>query len=145
MKPLFIILTVIASVFATNSYAETPEATPGVIKLFNNKFYTATDVNWSTNQGMYVVDFVTNDHHATAYYDNNGELIAVIRNISSDELPMALQNKLKKNYNGYWITNLIEATNEEGTSYYVTLENADHMITLESTPTGWSTFLKSKK
>ena len=145
MKPLFIILTVIASVFTSNSYADTPNVTPVVLKSFNNNFSSAKDPSWTTNQGVYQVDFFSNDRYATAYYNASGELIAVTSNISSQDLPMVLQIKLKKNFTDFWVTELIEATNDSGTHYFVTLENADSKIILESTSMGWSTFSKNKK
>jgi hypothetical protein len=57
-----------------------------------------------------------------------------------------LTAELKKNYEGYWITDLFEIATDSQTSYYVTLENADHKIVLESVGVqGWQSYKKEKK
>jgi hypothetical protein len=61
------------------------------------------------------------------------------------QLPIALQADLKSNYNCYWISNVLEVANEEGTSYYITLETADEQLTLKSSGDSWSTFKKQRK
>ncbi|MGZ8517547.1 MAG: hypothetical protein ACXWWD_09360 [Chitinophagaceae bacterium] len=67
------------------------------------------------------------------------------RNISSLELPISLQTNLKNNYSKYWISDLFEISNNEGTSYYITLENADSKIVLKSDSNKWNTFKKMAK
>jgi hypothetical protein len=70
----------------------------------------------------------------------------VCRYISSLSLPFALQNNLKKNYSDLWVSDLFEMATKEGTSYYVTLENADGKVVLSSTDgTTWSVFERTKK
>ena len=67
-------------------------------------------------------------------------------NSSSLQLPITLQASLKNNYEGYWITDLFEMANEEGTSYYVTLESADSKLVLKSVSnTFWSNYKKQSK
>jgi len=50
----------------------------------------------------------------------------------STELPYYLQKELKEYYNEYWIANLFELSNENGTSYHVVLQNAKGTLTLSS-------------
>ena len=65
------------------------------------------------------------------------------RNISSLDMPMKLQTSLKNNYAGYWISDLFEISNNDGTNYYITMENADSKIVLKSTSDGnWSVYQK---
>ncbi len=65
------------------------------------------------------------------------------RNISSSQLPILLQTTLKKEFTGHWISDLFEIANDEGTSYYVTLENAGIKLVLKSTNnTAWTKFQK---
>ncbi|MGZ4019990.1 MAG: hypothetical protein ACXVJ5_13140, partial [Flavisolibacter sp.] len=67
------------------------------------------------------------------------------RNISSLQLPITLQADLKQRYDCYWISDVLEVANEEGTSYYITLETADEKLTLKSNSDSWSTFQKQRK
>ena len=71
--------------------------------------------------------------------------MAMTRNISSLDLPMTLQTSLKK-YTGYWISDLFEISNNDGTNYYITMENAGSKIVLKSNSGGnWNVFKKSVK
>ena len=67
-----------------------------------------------------------------AYYTPDGELIAVIRNIISEQLPLKLLMELKKNYSHLWISELLEVVNGSDDQYYVTLENADETLILKA-------------
>jgi hypothetical protein len=61
-------------------------------------------------------------------------------------LPVTLQTALKKSYEAYWISDLFELSDENGTSYYVTVENGDAKVTLKSTQTNqWTVYQKSRK
>lgn len=147
MKPLFILLTCIAAFFAQPSFATEKEATPSsVLKSFNATFNTATDVEWTATESLYKARFVLNGQVVNAYYSTDGEMLAVTRNITSHQLPLVLQTGLKKAYSNLWITDLFELNNEEGTTYYVTLENGDQKLVLKSAGgSGWSLYGKTRK
>jgi hypothetical protein len=40
---------------------------------------------------------------------------------------------------------VLEVANDEGTSYYITLETADEQLTLKSNGDSWNTFKKQRK
>ena len=72
--------------------------------------------------------------------------MGLTRNISTAQLPVSLQANLKKNYGGYWISDLFEVAKNNGTSYYVTLENGDKKVVLTSANgSDWSTYKKDRK
>ena len=93
---------------------------------------------------------LANNEHQTkyvfAYYSTEGDLIAITRHISPDALPLSLQIDLKKEYEGYWISDLFEMAKNETTSYFITLENADSQLVLKSTGgSKWEVYKKEKK
>jgi hypothetical protein len=116
-----------------------------VLNAFKKEFAGAKDVQWASTDNYYKAAFVFNGQNVTAFYQVDGELIAMTRNISSLELPISLQTNLKNNYSKYWISDLFEISNNEGTSYYITVENADSKIVLKSDNTKWNTFRKMTK
>lgn len=116
-----------------------------VLKSFQSSFKTATDVDWTVSENFYKADFSLNGQYVAAYYDEAGQLIALTRNISSVQLPIALQTDLKKDHEGYWISDLFELANEQGTTYYVTLETADTKLILKSAGAGWTRYEKQRK
>ena len=78
----------------------------------------------------------TNGSTLFAYYNTNGDLQAVVRNITSDQLPISLLSEMKKDYSDFWITDLFEIASDVQSNYYVTLENSDKKIVLIRTSYG---------
>ena len=143
MKAIFILL---ASLISLVSSAETPGVDPVVVKSFENTFANATEVDWKVSEKFVKVQFALDGQYINAFYNGDGELIALTRNISSSQLPVMLQVSLKKETENFWITELFEITNEEGTSYFVCLESADEKIVLHSTGNkNWESFSKDRK
>jgi hypothetical protein len=139
---------VFAAMLVTNSLfaTEVPDINAKALTAFNNQFTNATDVEWSADIDFYKATFLYNSNYITAYYNTEGDFVASIRNITSSNLPLMLQTRLKNNYSDYWISNLYELTKNESTSYYITLENADQKIILKSAgDSGWTVHKKSNK
>ena len=126
--------------------AENPEVNAQVLAAFKNQFPAASETEWSTGSEYYKASFVYNNNYVNAYYTPEGNFLATIRNISSVDLPVVLQASLKKNYASFWVSELFELSKQDGTSYTVTLENADEKIVLKSVNvTAWTTFKKTGK
>ena len=139
---LALVLTLSTSFAFTGEEAVNKKALNG----FKSEFAGATDAAWTTGSNFYKVAFTLNDQKLFAYYNAEGEFMAVTRFISSFQLPLNLQTSLKKSYNNYWISDLFEMASNEGTNYYVTFENADTKIVLKSIDgSSWSLYQKSKK
>lgn len=144
MKKIILTLTIALGSFA--AFANETNVNTEVLKAFNSQFTDATAVNWTSGAGFYKASFVYNEQHVTAFYSLNGDMLGMARNISSLDLPMNLQTSLKKDYAGRWISELFELSNEEGTSYYITLEQADTQLILKSTNgSKWSVYKKATK
>ena len=143
-----IMMTLALALTLSTMYAFTGEEAINkqALNAFKTEFASATDAAWTVGSDYYKVTFTMNDQKLFAYYSMNGEFMAVTRFISSFQLPLNLQSSLKRSNTNYWITDLFEMANHDGTSYYVTLETADSKIVLKSTDgSDWSVFQKSKK
>jgi len=144
MKKIIIMLAITISSLAVFAGEET--VNKKVLNAFGREFTGAKDVKWTTNETFSKASFVFNGQYVYAFYKLDGELLAMTRNISSLDLPIKLQSGLKKGYAGYWISDLVEISNNEGTHYYITMENADSKIVLKSTGDGsWKSHKKSAK
>ncbi|MGN6292263.1 MAG: hypothetical protein ACTHMV_05905 [Chitinophagaceae bacterium] len=144
MKRIILTLAIAISSFAV--FANDVKVNTAVLNAFNSEFADAKDVQWASGQGYYKASFQYNDQYVTAFYSFDGQTLGVARNISSLDLPMNLQASLKKEYSGRWITELFEVSNEEGTHYYITLEQADSKVTLKSSNgSKWSVYKKATK
>lgn len=146
MKRFLTILTVMLSV-SLSSFAEGDEkVSPVVLEAFKTSFKQAKEVDWTVKENMYKAQFNLEGQYITAYYDCDGKMVAMTRNISTTQLPISLQTSLKSQIQDLWITDLFEVSNEEGTSYYATLENSDTKQVLKASGNSdWNNFQKQRK
>jgi len=136
----------VVSLGAVNANPGSEEVDARVLGAFKKEFATAKDITWTLAVNYYQASFVYHEQHITAYYNTEGELLGVARFISPVDLPLALQADLKKNYQPYWISNLFEAATSEGTTYYITIEDADQSLVLKSdNARDWDQYKKVKK
>jgi len=132
------------SVFAAKN--DERDINQSIVKSFHKEFINAKNIKWEQKIGYVKVEFTLNDQVLFAYYDNDGKLTAIVRNIVSDQLPISLLTSLKKEYTGYWISELFELAADDQTTYYVTLENADKKIVLRSSGLDeWDVYSKTRK
>ncbi len=144
MKKIILMLAITISSIAV--FAGEVNVDAKVLNSFKQEFKNAQDVKWTTNETFYKASFVYNGQYVYAFYKLDGELMGVTRNISSLDLPMKLQTALRNGYEGYWISELFEISNSDGTKYYITMENADSKIVLKSAgDSNWSIYKKSSK
>ncbi|HLG39217.1 MAG TPA: hypothetical protein VI461_06090 [Chitinophagaceae bacterium] len=130
MKKMIVTLAIALSTLS--SFAGEVKVSSKVLDAFQTEFATASDITWSEGSNFYKASFIFNGQHVSAFYSTEGELMGTSRYISSLDLPIGLQASLKKGYSNYWIADLFEVSNSEGTSYYITLENADSKVVLKS-------------
>jgi post-segregation antitoxin (ccd killing protein) len=145
MKSFFLLLFALATFSSFKATAQDINIAAAVTTSFHASFKNATDVAWSQTGSHYKATFHLNGQYATAFYDQHGTLLGVTRNISAVQLPVTLQASLKASYEDCWISDLFELSDNNGTAYYVTLENNDSKITLKSILGQWSVYKKNRK
>jgi hypothetical protein len=146
MKRILLVLGLSAGMGWTTAIAGEGTISPRVLESFNQEFSGARNVSWVAGSNYYRAAFVINGQNVFAYYTTDGELMSLARYISSQQLPIHLLTTLKNDYDTYWISDLFEVNNNEGTSYYVTLENAETKLMLRSgNGNDWSTHSKRRK
>lgn len=145
MKLIILTLTALLSLGSFQSKAQDVKVSTAVVNAFNAAFKNTTEVQWKESGAYYKADFTMNGQFINAYYDQNANLVAVTKNISTVQLPVTLQAKLKQTYSDYWVSDLFELSDESGTSYYVTVENGDTKTTLKSVSNDWTKFKKQNK
>ena len=116
------------------------------VKSFKKDFTGASNIIWEQRETYTKATFSLHGQVLFAYYNGNGDLQAVVRNITSDQLPITLLASLKKEHGDCWISDLFEIVSDDQTSYYVTLEDSDKKVILKSQGAEfWSEFKKEKK
>jgi hypothetical protein len=117
-----------------------------VLDSFNKEFSNARNVLWITQDIYEKAIFELNGHVLFAYFDKEGKLMSVTRNIRSDQLPVRLIIDWKKHYGKYWISELFEVSTSSDTFYHMKLENAYYVIDLVSNgQNNWITYRSEEK
>ena len=135
-----------ALVMSLCSFAKPADSAKGEINAsFKRNFKNAQLMSTEAHEAFTKVTFKMNNTIMFAFYNNSGDLLAVTRNITSDQLPMNLLLSLKGDYSAYWITELFEFTTDGASCYYVSLENADIKLTMRSNGDTWEVYSSIKK
>ena len=146
MKKMMIILAMMITLGTMSAFAGEENVSAKVLNAFKSDFNSAKEVEWTVGSDFYKAAFTFNGQHVFAFYNTDGEMLALTRYISSLDLPLTLQGDLKKNYSDYWISDLFEVSNNNGTNYYITLENADSKVVLKTEGNNtWKTYKKVRK
>ena len=139
------ILTLAIIVSTLSAFAGDEHVNQKVLNAFKTEFTTAKEVEWTAGSNYYKATFNYNGKYVFAFYNENGELMGLTRYLSPVDLPIALQKNLKKDYEGYWVSDLFESAKNDATSYYITVEDADTKIVLKSSGNSWNVYNKIKK
>jgi len=96
-------------ILGTASFANNDESiNQKAVQSFKKEFAQAKEVSWQKAGDLVKATFTLNERVLFAYYNEAGDLMAITRNITTDLLPIALQTSLRKDYAGYWVSDLFE-------------------------------------
>jgi hypothetical protein len=113
---------------------------------FKKDFATASNIRWEQKNNFLKATFSMSGQILTAYYYTNGDLQAIVRNITSDQLPIGLATSFRRDYTAFWISDLFEIASDGQTHYYITIENSDKKIVLKSDGlSSWQVYSKERK
>ena len=145
MQKVIFTIALFLTVGLSYSFASPATSNDEISIAFSRSFKHAQIISTDRYKTYTRLTFKMNDMIMFAYYSENGELLAITRNILSTQLPMALLVSLRTSYSDYWISELFEISGESQNCYYVTLENADSKITLRSVADRWDVFSTTQK
>ncbi|HLY69727.1 MAG TPA: hypothetical protein VKR53_08355 [Puia sp.] len=147
MKKTFLAIALTLAAGISSTFANDNDGiSKSVESSFRHDFKTASNVQWQQKKNFSKATFSLNDQVMFAYYNPAGRLLAVSKNIPSGDLPIKLQADLKNTYSNYWISDLFENASKDATTYYVTLENADQQLILQSgNSNDWNIYKKINK
>ena len=144
MKKLLIVFTILGSFVTSHSFSQ--DKTPmAVYASFKSTFNLANQVSWSKADNLYKANFSIEGQSMSAFYNADGILVASSRIVTILQLPITLQSSLRKDFADYKTSDFFEVDNNEGTAYYVRVENNKKKLQLKSTPYGeWNTYYKNE-
>jgi len=127
-----------ALAITASSFAKGPEtANVKAQKNLSAEFKEAKEITWSVKANLLEASFDWNGQKLQAFYNQDGDQVAISRQITLDKLPVKALQALNEKYSGYKTTEAIEFNSSEaGLSYYVSLENGNKKTILNVSPDG---------
>jgi hypothetical protein len=130
MKKIFIIAAA-SFLFASSSFAAEPNQK--VLSAFNKTFNQVKDVIWQdVEENRYEANFNQNNITYRVMYDQEGNVVKSIRYYFAQTLPIFIQAKLAKKYDGKKVFGVTEVTTETEIQYHIILEDASNWTHVQS-------------
>ena len=146
MKTKMLIFALLLISFSNPGFSGVPnDVGEKVIASFQKDFSNAREISWTNNNIYEKATFILDGQALSAFYDHNGELIALARKIESSQLPVSLLLNLNKIYKGYLIKELNEIDHDNNALYYAVVINSDQQLILESSGYTWTVYKKDSK
>jgi hypothetical protein len=137
MKNLIVSLSLVLATGLAPVFAAGINNDPRVEKVFLIQFAGAENVKWTEVDGEYLkVSFTLNDIRAEAYYSKDAELLGAVRNLSYNQLPLVVIQKIGTAFTNSVIIEIREITSPDGTDYKVVLEYKDKKYNLRLSSLG---------
>ncbi len=116
-----IIAAAAAILFTSVSFAAEP--TQKVLDAFKKTFEQAKDVTWQDVDNKYEANFSQNNITFRIMYDQEGNVVKSIRYYYGPTLPIFIQAKLAKKYDGKTVFGVTEISTDSELTYYIILED----------------------
>ncbi|MGZ3839098.1 MAG: hypothetical protein ACXVMS_13900 [Flavisolibacter sp.] len=116
-----ILLIAAAFIFASAAYAYTPNQK--VLDAFHKTFQQVTNVNWQDVDNKYEANFSQNNITFRVMYNEDGDVVKSIRYYFGPSLPIFIQAKLEKKYEGKKVFGVTEVSTDNELTYYIILED----------------------
>jgi hypothetical protein len=146
MKKMFVLL--VAVCVATTSVIAAQPATPVSEKAkttFASTFKEAANVQWTSTEGLYLVQFEVNNEPIMAWISEEGELEAVQRTVDINRVSFMVAQAIQDLSKDVTV-NTIAEVNQYGELYYlVKAETEKHLVTYKILTNGAVTKLSRKK
>jgi len=144
----FFITAAVATLFSASVFADGNKKTAtkievsySVVNEFNTNFADAKNVTWTVNKDFQKANFILNGVKTTAFYNHQGEFVAVTMNVDAKAIPAKASAEIADKYKGYAVQGVIIVQNNtelnpdaDETAYFVDLKNDSKEILVKITP-----------
>ena len=145
MKKLIVLALVLTTLISSAFSADPIYSNTAVLNSFNKSFATATNVEWTIKSDFHRAKFAVEGQVFYAYFKEDGELMAVTRNIKTAQLPFGLSSGLDSKYGDYYLADLFEVSSNGESTYYATVRKGKTSIVLQAFSSGsWKVYKKEK-
>ena len=138
MKKRIIALTTAIIMITSVSFAKDIRPVPeSVVTSFEHEFEEANNINWIATNDFYKALFTVNEFLMEAFYSLDGELIAVSKKITIDQLPISLLKKAKEKIGSYHVSSIFELSTDRGIEYFISVENGNDKKVFKNSGYTW--------
>lgn len=128
-------------VLTTTSFAAGNPVPEAIVKDLNQNFSNASDVRWSATNSYYKASVNMQGKFLEVFYNTDGSFIGISRNITVDQLPLALIKDVQAEKSYAYVAELFELVTEQaGTEYYITYKNALETKVYRGAADGWNLY-----
>lgn len=123
MKKIFLAAAFLTATVISAFANPIEKSDPKAEQVFKRQFAGAQNISWSkTEEGLLKVNFVWAGHSTVAYFNDKTEIVATVRSLFYDQLPLTIIRAVESKYKSPVIIEVREISNEEGTNYALVLE-----------------------
>jgi hypothetical protein len=123
----FLSISLVSSAFATGE----SKISYFILNSFAHDFKGATNVVWTSKTGLAEASFILNGRKMDVFYNPNGSIYAVSKNIELNELPVSAKRAFAKKYEGYTVKEAIQFEGTDEESYYISAENEKESVIIK--------------
>lgn len=145
MKRTILALALNLLVGLTSIMAADPQVDPRILANFKKEFGDARQIRWDVNREFTRAHFLLNQQGLIAYFDREGELVSLARNILYNQLPITVIKSLEKKFPSTEFSGIVEVTSNNETSYLMTVEQKGKKLQLQVNSSGYITKVSKTK
>lgn len=123
MKKIFVSFSLLLTAGLSSAFANSdPDPDQKVLDAFKTEFASAENVIWNKQDEYDKATFILAGRRTVAYFNPEGQLEGCAREISFDQLPLAVMTAVDRRFAEKDILSVLEVSNSEGTNYKVTVK-----------------------
>jgi hypothetical protein len=119
-------------------FANVDPVTGVVLASFRTAFADAKNVQWKSleDSGLFQATFNYQNTELSAFFNEDGEMVAVARYIDKTSLPIMVTKEIKERYPEHVIQTVIEHIAYGSTTYHITLNSQKSSLVVAVSPSG---------
>jgi len=143
MKKIIFVLSILLTVVLSPALANNEKnIDPKILAAFQKEFAFAENVKWSAMNEFTAATFSLYGNGFTAWYNTDGELSSVTRNILYMELPLSVIKTIENRFTNAEFSGISEVTRNNQTIYYLHMEKKGKKYLLKAYPAGDVTIVR---
>src|SRR5690349_2047647 len=125
MKRIYLSLSLVLTMAVTAANATPDPVSKEVQESFKKEFPNSQALSWNAVGEFMRATFLLDGQRTEAYFSEDGILQGSVRYLFFSQLPLAVMKAVEKRYTEPDALDVYEITNDEGTSYRITLDSQD--------------------